>query len=219
MPEEPRGTCLNCGKDYTRRGMGRHLRGCRKDGRHLHLRFVSTDAPLWWLHIAVAPTATLAEIDQFLRDIWLECCGHLSSFQVGRVRFDNEPDPDVWEPDVRSMTARASLVLPEGSTFEYEYDFGSTTLLRGQHLGTIRGSQQRVFLLARNGPVAWRCACDAAATAICPYCSTVRCAPCVEENLHCPGCDEPLGEFAMPLVNSPRTGVCGYIGRVWSQQS
>jgi len=32
--------------------------------------------------------ATLTDLDGFLRDIWLECCGHLSAFDIGTVRYE-----------------------------------------------------------------------------------------------------------------------------------
>ncbi len=31
--------------------------------------------------------ATLADLDDFLRGIWLECCGHLSSFDIEGVTY------------------------------------------------------------------------------------------------------------------------------------
>jgi len=31
----------------------------------------------------VKDNAALSDLDSFLRDIWLECCGHLSAFEIG----------------------------------------------------------------------------------------------------------------------------------------
>ena len=36
--------------------------------------------------------ATLADLDRFLRDIWLECCGHMSQFTIGKARYISHPD-------------------------------------------------------------------------------------------------------------------------------
>ncbi len=212
MVEVPKGVCARCSREYSSRGMTRHLGKCAGSGRNIHLRFVAKGSPLWWLHVAVAPTATLADIDDFLRDLWLECCGHLSTFTIKRVRYDVTPDPYGWGAPARSMTARASLVIKEGSSFEYEYDYGSTTHLGVRHLGSVRGGRQKVELLARNNDVGWMCGCEVSATSICAYCGKVACDACVLDEGECSGCGASFEECALPLVNSPRTGVCGYVG-------
>lgn len=33
----------------------------------------------YWLIIEVSENVTLKELDNFIRDIWVECCGHLSA--------------------------------------------------------------------------------------------------------------------------------------------
>ena len=33
-------------------------------------------------------SATLEELDHYLRTIWLECCGHLSQFTIGGMLYD-----------------------------------------------------------------------------------------------------------------------------------
>ena len=35
---------------------------------------------------------TLADLDDFLRAIWLECCGHLSEFTIGGTSYSSEPE-------------------------------------------------------------------------------------------------------------------------------
>ena len=35
-----------------------------------------------WLLLAFRTTANLLQLDQFLRDLWLECCGHMSHFEI-----------------------------------------------------------------------------------------------------------------------------------------
>ena len=102
--EVPRGSCTTCGKSYTGRGLSRHIGTCRGPGRALHLRFTHAHSPLWWLHLAVAPTATLRDIDDVLRTTWLECCGHLSTFTIVGVRYDVVPDSHGWGPPARRWT-------------------------------------------------------------------------------------------------------------------
>src|SRR5262249_16834882 len=38
--------------------------------------------PVYWLYLAVPFKATLENLDNFLRNIWLECCSHLSQFII-----------------------------------------------------------------------------------------------------------------------------------------
>lgn len=85
----------------------------------------------------------------------------------------------------RSMNARISDALPPpGRPVRYEYDFGSTTHLTLRVTGTRHGviGRPAVRLLARNEAPVWPCAT-------------------------CGG-----GEGFLPVVNSPRMGVCGYDG-------
>ena len=43
--------------------------------------------PMYWLHIEIPAKATLEDLDHFLRAVWLECCGHLSSFDIADETF------------------------------------------------------------------------------------------------------------------------------------
>ncbi len=208
----PRGACTTCGKTWTSRGMSRHIAACRGQGRHLHLRFADASSPLWWLHLAVAPTATLRDVDQFLRAIWLECCGHLSAFTIGHVRYDALPDLDDWGPPSGSMDTGMNSVLSEGVKFIHEYDFGSTTRLAGQMIGLVRGGRSKVEVLARNGDIPWTCNCEQPATALCMHCGALVCDACMLETPECSTCECSWEECALPVLNSPRMGVCGYDG-------
>ncbi|MDP2313165.1 MAG: hypothetical protein Q8P41_09695 [Pseudomonadota bacterium] len=208
-----RGRCDKCGKDFANAAMGTHLAACIGAGPGL-LVAVDVGPGTWWMHFALAPTATLLDLDKTLRALWLECCGHMSAFEIAGTRFESSTEgwQDFgWGPKPRSMAAKVGSVLQPGAGFGYEYDFGSTTALRGRVLGTIAPGRAKVTLLARNAPIVWPCdgeACTAAATRVCPYCSAMA----------CPTCDAPcdcLDDFAadaLPVVNSPRMGVCAYTG-------
>jgi hypothetical protein len=107
------------------------------------------------------------------------------------------------------------VLRPDGHTFGYEYDFGSTTALTLRVVGTRDGVMGRssLRLLARNDPPVWPCAvCRQPATLVCPFCLSDKkrfsCATHAEEH-------ECSGEHAwLPVVNSPRMGTCGYTGGV-----
>lgn len=214
--ETPKGTCRRCGKSYAGRGMSRHLASCLGEGDRLHLRIQARHSPLWWLNLSVAPTATLAHLDGFLRQIWLECCGHLSAFEVGGLRY--EPaigDAASWySPPPKPMSVKIGKLLGVGDKFGYQYDFGSTTELAGRVLGRVGGPRTRIVELARNDAPAWVCEaeCEQPARWICSCCQAVACAEHGDIEGECPDCGEWWESAQLPLVNSPRTGVCGYTG-------
>jgi len=58
------------------------------------------------MHVAVPATAPLSKLDDFLRHTWLECCGHLSAFEIGGKRYASEPMDEEM-----SMRTRVSEVL------------------------------------------------------------------------------------------------------------
>jgi hypothetical protein len=158
----------------------------------------------------MAATTTLAQLDGFLRDIWLECCGHLSQFSIDGVDYSQDDD-SVWGPKPKSMKTALNKVLRVGDSFDYEYDFGSTTELAGVVLAERQGvSAEPIAILARNNPPEAECSvCKKKAEVVCPCCEQCFCESCFGKDAHFDECDEwePL-----PLVNSPRAGVCGYTG-------
>jgi hypothetical protein len=112
------------------------------------------------------------------------------------------------------MGAKIGSVFPrKGARFSYEYDFGSTTGLVGQIVGTRDGYLDRapVRVLARNDLLDWRCAnCSRPAVIVCPCC--IHEDDCLFYEAHAQG--DPCAEEGvyLPVVNSPRMGTCGYVG-------
>jgi hypothetical protein len=167
-------------------------------------------ATAYWMHVAVPAEATLTGLDQFLRKIWLECCGHMSCFTIGGTRYSRSP---MTELDEKRTSVRLNRVLEAGLKFSYEYDYGSTTELTlkvvgPREQGTSGGGVQ---LLARNEEPQVKCQrCkQQLATKICTECD------CRGQGWLCKACagEHECGEEAtLPVVNSPRAGVCGYSG-------
>jgi hypothetical protein len=164
------------------------------------LRFAAVGEPRYWLVIEAKADAQLRHVDALLRKLWLECCGHMSAFRLGRR-------------ELAMTTATATVFAHAASKVEYEYDFGSTTALTGELVGKRQGSIGRasVRLLARNEALVWPCGdCKAAATVVCPYCIDS------DDGLFCDAhadVHEHAGEEVyLPVVNSPRMGVCAYTG-------
>ena len=118
----------------------------------------------------------------------------------------------------RSLDVSLEKVLKVGQKFSYEYDFGSSTDLTLKVLSEREGAIQNqdededtIEILARNiEPVILCKVCGKPAKFV------VGGYFDVEENAFCSKkCVKKSGEDAemlLPVVNSPRVGVCGYTG-------
>ncbi len=223
MEIKDEGVCRFCLKTFSGAGMGRHLEACpaKKEADKEAFDIIKIPSNIYhlkisaykvyWLHIEINSLSTLELLDVFLRNIWLECCGHLSSFKIKGVNYSGSTISESMFPwmDTEDLSLDQPLnqVLGVKDTFEYQYDFGSTTHLEGQVFAERRGVILKpVRILARNNPFAYECVeCGKPATEICLECDELFCDRCLITH----GGDE---EMALPVVNSPRMGVCGYCG-------
>jgi hypothetical protein len=207
------GTCALCHKEFSKVAMTRHLATCLqrlpRRGRAFHVLVEGRHAPVFWLHVLVADVL-LAHLDRFLRAIWLECCGHMSAFEIGGSFYCSGADGAAWDTGDENMEIQVRQVLRPGLKFGYQYDFGSTTALALRVVGQCASdTKEPVRLIARNNPPLFTCACGKPAIHICPECA------CSGEAWLCVTCasDHECGEdMLLPVVNSPRVGVCGYTG-------
>jgi hypothetical protein len=199
--------------------MIRHLRACPEREKAMraadasrgrseplvHLRVQDRWTSEFWLDLEVRGSATLEHLDRYLRAIWLECCDHLSRFSLG-----------AWSGDEISPTRRIDRVFREGVEVTHIYDFGtsSETLIRCVDLRRgVPTTRHPIVLLARNLPPDDRCMeCGQPASWLCMECV-------YEENTWGVLCDRhaeshPHDGYGapVPLVNSPRLGMCGYTG-------
>lgn len=217
--KQTKGKCVFCEKEMTRGGMARHLGACdkrleavakadAKGGKAqdiFHLQVEDAWGGAYWLHLEMNGSSSLEELDSYLRDIWLECCGHLSEFTVGG-----------WGGEQLDMSAKAAQAFRAAGELIHLYDFGTTSETRAKVVGERRGrplTRHPIALMARNDPLNFPCMeCGEPAT---QWCSACR----YEEDLDGYLCDkhaeshphEDYGE-PLPLVNSPRVGMCGYTG-------
>jgi len=220
--QQSMGKCLLCGEKTDRTSMTRHLGACRQlvasaqlpaseaktFAPSFHLAIEGRDAKAYWMHVAVPVNAPLIKLDHFLRREWLECCGHMSAFEIDGQRYASAPmDGET------SMRAQLSQVLEVGMKFFYEYDYGSTTALALKVVALRERSLPKggVQLMARNEApriICHRCGIHPA-TQICTECASNG------EGWLCEGCaiaHDCGDEMCLPVVNSPRVGVCGYSG-------
>jgi len=99
------GTCNFCQAEVNKTKMTQHLRYCkqrlasiaakkphaqRKQGRLLHLLVEGQYNPQYWMHLEIPAAESLLTLDGFLRDTWLECCNHLSSFTINGTHYSVE---------------------------------------------------------------------------------------------------------------------------------
>jgi hypothetical protein len=111
----------------------------------------------------------------------------------------------------RSLFVPLRKVLKVGQKFSHEYDFGSTTYLdlkvMSEREGIVADEDDPVKVMARNVPPTILCrVCGQPATRVAAggYYD-------VETNAYCSTCTGEDEDF-LPVVNSPRVGVCGYTG-------
>ena len=222
-----RGNCQFCGKAYTRWGMTRHLEMCAqrasanefdakgsgKRQKIFHLLIKDVWTSDYWLHLEIAGQATLDQLDLYLRAIWLECCGHLSHFLINEIYYDRHTEIDWAIAETRRMSTRIADAFELKTEAEYKYDFGTPSKLLISALTVRSGnwSGKPIRMLARNNPPTMKCtACHKQADWVCieclyddrPYFFCER-----HSKLH-----SHEDEMYLPVVNSPRIGMCGYEG-------
>lgn len=208
------GTCAFCKQTFSKTVITRHVQSCTKRKTPVKTTLVynlliqDKYAPEYWLHIEIPAKATLKILDNFLRNIWLECCGHLSGFRFGETMYMSHPDKSYGDKGMNVILAR---LLDRGSTFTHEYDFGTTTELILKVLSKYEGEDQSsIQILARNNPSTFLCR-------KCKNKATQTCCECGWDAPNCHYCDNCAKkheheDMFLPIVNSPRSGVCGYEG-------
>ena len=72
----------------------------------------------YWLIVEASENTTLKELDWFIRDIWVECCEHLSAFTIHGEQYESNPDTDsFWGKPSRNMNYRLKDVVDVGDNF------------------------------------------------------------------------------------------------------
>lgn len=218
---ESRGTCAYCRELITRRSISKHMQVCSKRQESLaaaeksdrpveflwHLRVQDAYDSAFWLDLEMRGSASLSTLDAYLRAIWLECCGHLSKFTVGG-----------WGGHDVGKSRKADNVFTRETILRHLYDFGTTSETDIKVVGSRQGkatTRHPIALLARNNMPEMPCSqCGKPAAYLCIEClyegdeegAWFLCDEHVANHPH-----EEYGE-PIPLVNSPRLGMCGYDG-------
>ena len=138
------GQCKFCRQDFSKRQIIDHLNHCEKrekaqNIKNIRLRIIDPYMKNFWLIEEVDNQAKLKDLDKLIRDVWVECCSHLSLFgdyshEVGKGRVIMD-------------------ILKPGDALNYIYDFGSSTELSVEALEYSNfqlDKKKKVELVARN---------------------------------------------------------------------
>lgn len=136
--EVSKGVCNFCKGEFEKAKMTQHLKYCKQRATEIAKELESTPNaqktslfhilvegrynPQYWMHLEMTATDTLADLDYFLRDTWLECCGHLSEFTIGGTSYSSEPDDYFYFGD--------GVTDEEMEDEEEEEEFNADELLR-----------------------------------------------------------------------------------------
>lgn len=210
--QTPKSRCNLCESEFTRQGLTRHIKSCLtkhlqkpSEAKHrnlLYLNIYDSFNPDYFLHLLIVGNSSLKILDTFLRDIWLECCEHLSSFSWQRYG------------EAINMKYKVEDIFIPGEELIYQYDFGSTTELIIKTVDNYHGAtdgNKKIQIITRNAQPIIPCdECgEKPAAQICTECQWDERGWLCEECSQSHECDD---DMFLPVVNSPRTGVCGYIG-------
>ncbi|MEX6689585.1 hypothetical protein QTN47_18925 [Danxiaibacter flavus] len=239
------GECRYCKKTFKKTSISRHLiaelkqRGQQKKEKAGKSFLVKVEpdkkyygASGFFLFLWLDGDDTMDNIDMFLRDIWLDCCGHLSAFYkpVQRNKSENQEihslmellesgDEALLEKLMEDNSGeipfeeKAKDILYKDLQLKYQYDFGTTTYL------TVTVVEELAFaavdnevLLSRNEPLEILCSVcrKEPAVKICSADWGLFCGKCAKK--HAKECEEFDDYGKLPVVNSPRMGCCGYDG-------
>lgn len=197
------GKCKICQQSETMSDMEAHVKTHISAGdadTHYILRI--DDRGAFWMYIQVYGNALLRTIDKFLRQEWLECCGHMSAFTIHDTSYYSHSGMG------KGMNVKLQNILRDGDVFKHEYDFGTTTTLRlsvvSARISPAVVGKRGIQVLAVHDLVKFVCAvCNAPTKYVCNECSSTLCKSCA----HGHGCDEDSLIYA---VQSPRVGLCAY---------
>ena len=212
------GTCTKCNVVLSPRKMLDHFKKCTlpdlagEKHKTFLVRISAMGTTDYWLYIRLNSATSLKRLDHFLRRTWVECCGHLSQFLIEDACYSDDVEDDSGF-ETKKNTVKSGKVLYKGLKFTYEYDMGTTTGLNLLVIGEYHEKERDtdITLLARNNTLSHKCQkCGKTATLICSECiyedgSPFLCNTCAKNHK----CGE---DMALPVVNSPRMGMCGYTG-------
>lgn len=149
------------------------------------MKITGEDDDKYVIHILIPTTYTLKKLDIFLRNIWLECCSHLSKFIIDETSYqcdgltsDNETENE------QTMHHKLKNILEHTMVFKHKYDMGDTTTLVIEVIKKIKSNNNKIKLVSRNiEPKIRCCSCRKYnSKKICLICGEKICIECSKEH-------------------------------------
>lgn len=208
--------CKICNQKFTERGLKKHIIKCIPttiyNGIYMRLygekKIKVNDETIikkYWVYIVVPLDYTLHKLDSVIRNIWVECCNHLSEFIVSK---DNKINIYIYsnhEQEDKDINQQINLLdVIKNKELVYHYDFDNTTKINIEILDIItnKKNNENILLINRNNEVDINCSnCNNSSNKICSICNKINC--CYNSCM----CDN---KTLLPLLNSPRMGTCCY---------
>ncbi len=214
------GRCYFCNREGTQTILKNHFSKCvpyqksLEQGENIYymLRIEDSFNPDYWLFINMKSTSKLSSLDGFLRKIWLECCNHTSQFSFSESGY---PIPFSRKIDQVFLLDSDKILKTK---LHYKYDFDNPTTLTINPMSIFKSiyHKKNIMLMARNILHEFKCSCQKQAEFICTKCQYGNKNPflCKE----CASTHKCGTEALLPVVNSPRMGICKYDGKkdIWS---
>jgi hypothetical protein len=226
------GECFVCGESLAYGEMGDHLPSCLEDAPLPSSRKTPSRGYLvgarddertdFWTYFLIPRSEQLVDLDQFLRETWVDCCGHLTAFRIKGQRFESHggsSGPAHGTP-TGSLAPKLFALLDDGEEFSFEYDFNRPTKLSLKMIEECtypdveeydeehKIAWGKALMVAQNEDPEWTCSeCGDEAEWVCRECGVeddgVLCEECAQEHDH----DD---EAFLPKANSPRVGMCRF---------
>lgn len=219
------GKCYYCGKELNERTIKRHMKSClemqsvineemaQKRSRTRNQFILSLkdkyNKKRYCMYLFISGELQVVHLDKFIRDVWVECCSHLSSFTIDNNRYNDNSD------GMYAMNVFLKDVLREGLKFDYEYDFGSTTYIELEVIDEIKVSTKHsmIEIIARNNEIVHKCSrCGKNAQYLSYSKKEFLCKDCAKGYSDYDFNNMCIEEIGNEYYNSPRDGVCGYCG-------
>ena len=199
--------CKFCNKKFGKKAFDTHLSECisnsqnNKSGYLIEFMSQSEITNKDYSIFAIFGTkCKFSHIDNFLKRIWCECCGHMSTLDV----YESINDDELIQKEIKFDILISKYEL--AYQFTYEYDMGTTTTIYFRIVKKLDGNDNNlnIDLVYQNEPFKLKCKFKCKKEALYTYEYDIICEEC-KNNV-----DEP--ECVLHIVNSPRVGMCGYEG-------
>lgn len=135
------GLCKFCRGEFEKAKMSQHLKNCKERARIeaeiakspqgkkfvrtklFHIVLEGKYNPQYWMHIEMPAEAQLIHLDDFIRAVWVECCDHLSAFQIGEFYYESEPPSfDFSSIEIIGSDEAASMAVKGTTSKDSEED-------------------------------------------------------------------------------------------------